>query len=233
LSRTPRDGPTPTIRIGGLSLTGLPALLALALIATLIVALCVVFRSSFDNVPMWASGALWLLFTVYWSVETARAAPVAKVESERSRGRHGNLMSLGLLLLFLPLPGLWARYLPASPLVPAAGLGIQAAFALFYLWAKRHLGRHWSSAITAVVGHRLVRSGPYRVVRHPLYTGVLGMAAGTAVVSGEWHALLGAAMMGFAYWRKIPLEETHLGELFGDEWIAYRRRTWALIPGLL
>src|SRR5262249_40235736 len=76
------------------------------------------------------------------------------------------------------------------------------------------------------------RSGPYKWLRHPIYTGILVMYVGTALVTGEWLAILGLAMVTFAYWRKIRLEEANLNTAFGADYDAYRRETWALVPGL-
>jgi protein-S-isoprenylcysteine O-methyltransferase Ste14 len=104
---------------------------------------------------------------------------------------------------------------------------------LLAFWARRHLGQNWSAAITAKVGHQLIRSGPYRIVRHPIYSAMLGMYVGTAVASGEWHALVGVIILALAYWRKIRLEERNLRTVFGDEFDAFRRDTWALIPWLI
>jgi protein-S-isoprenylcysteine O-methyltransferase Ste14 len=70
------------------------------------------------------------------------------------------------------------------------------------------------------------------VVRHPIYSAMFVMAAGTAIVSGEFHALVGIAVLGGAYWRKIRLEEQSLVGTFGAEYEEYRRGTWALVPGL-
>jgi protein-S-isoprenylcysteine O-methyltransferase Ste14 len=82
------------------------------------------------------------------------------------------------------------------------------------------------------VEHQLIRSGPYRRLRHPIYTGLIAMYVGTAVVTGTWLAVVGVAMAGFAYWRKIRLEENSLDLAFGAEYETYRRGTWALVPGL-
>lgn len=101
------------------------------------------------------------------------------------------------------------------------------------VWARRHLGSHWSGEITIKVDHRLIRSGPYQFVRHPIYTAMLGMFVGTAFVSGQLHALLGLGMAVFAYGRKIRLEEANLQKAFGAEYDAYRRDAGALVPRLL
>jgi protein-S-isoprenylcysteine O-methyltransferase Ste14 len=78
-----------------------------------------------------------------------------------------------------------------------------------------------------------VRTGPYRLIRHPLYTGMLGMFIGTAIVSGQYHALIGAGLGIYAYWRKILIEERALTEAFDAEYVDYKRHSSALIPWLL
>jgi len=71
------------------------------------------------------------------------------------------------------------------------GVAIQTAFLLLAVWARRHLGRNWSAEVRIAVGHELVRSGPYKYLRHPIYTAVLGMVLGSAVAVNQFHALLG------------------------------------------
>ena len=78
----------------------------------------------------------------------------------------------------------------------------------------------------------MIRSGPYKLLRHPIYTGLLTMYVGTAVVAGEWLSLIGLVMAVYAYWRKIRLEEANLQLAFGADYAVYRRETWALLPGL-
>jgi len=184
--------------------------------------------------PLWVSLALWFLFTVYWSAAARKTAPTQTAEPRGSFLFHQALLNVSLLLLFLRIPGLAdRRWLPVTPFLVALGIVIQAAFMWLALWARRHLGQNWSAAITAKVGHQLIRSGPYRIVRHPIYSAMLGMYVGTAVASGEWHALVGVIILALAYWRKIRLEERNLRTVFGDEFDAFRRNTWALIPWLI
>jgi protein-S-isoprenylcysteine O-methyltransferase Ste14 len=115
----------------------------------------------------------------------------------------------------------------------AIGLGIQIASVLFYFWGRLHLGRMWSGAIRIVNDHQLIESGPYRLLRHPMYTGMLGMCVGTAIVSGQYHALIGLALVTYAYVRKIRMEERVLREEFGEAYESYRRRTSALVPWVI
>jgi protein-S-isoprenylcysteine O-methyltransferase Ste14 len=81
--------------------------------------------------------------------------------------------------------------------------------------------------------HQLVTSGPYRLIRHPIYTAILALAGGTAIVSAQLRGALGFAVFAFVYWRKLRLEEAMLAETFGAEWSSYRQRSWALVPGLV
>jgi protein-S-isoprenylcysteine O-methyltransferase Ste14 len=78
-----------------------------------------------------------------------------------------------------------------------------------------------------------MQTGPYRFLRHPMYTGMLGMFAGTAIVSGQYHALLGVAVGVLTYARKIRIEDRVLSAEFGSAYETYRKRTAALIPWVL
>lgn len=210
-------------------MTGAGAAIVLLALLGLVIVLLIYSKPS---LRMTLSAALWIGFVWYWSAAARGAAPAQTSESRASRRLHQILMNGALLLLFVPVPGLRQRFLPASTILVATGLALQATFALLAVWARRHLGRNWSGAITVAVDHALVRTGPYRVVRHPIYSAMLGMFLGTAVVSGEWHALLALAMIAVAYWRKIRLEEQSLRGVFGPAYDAYRRESWALVPGV-
>lgn len=183
-------------------------------------------------IPVLLSVALWILFSVYWSIAAKDRAPAKTSESRWSRQLHLILVNGALLLLVLPVPGLTCRFLPAGPFLVAAGLIVQAAFIPLAVWARRHLASNWSGEVRIAEGHELVQSGPYRFLRHPIYTSVLGMYCGSCLVSGEIHSPIALAIVTAAYWRKIRLEERALGETFGPEFDAYRRGTWALVPPL-
>lgn len=181
----------------------------------------------------WASGGLWLAFIIYWSAAAKNAAATSSSESPTSRQIHQLLMYGALLIALLPVPGLRRRWLPVSPWIHLPiGLAIQVSAGLLAIWARKHLGRNWSGAITKKVDHQLIRTGPYRMLRHPIYSGMLGMFLSTAVVSGELHGLLGLLIISLAYWRKVRLEEEHLRRTFGVDYDDYRKKSWALIPGV-
>ena len=183
--------------------------------------------------PMWLPAFLWIAFIVYWNAATRAPAPTVSAESVKSRQLHLLLMWGSILLLFVRFRPLTVRLWPRTPLVVAIGVIIQVAALVFAVRARKHLGTNWTGAIAAKPGHQLVRTGPYRLVRHPIYTGMLGMFVGTMLVSDELHAVVAFVVMALAYWRKIGLEEQHLRRLFGEAYEAYRQEAWALIPGIL
>lgn len=180
--------------------------------------------------PMWASIAMWCVIEIYWDVAAKSAAPAESSESRASRRVHLALIAAAQLLLFLPVYGLRQRWLPFSAAVTAVGLTLNALGLVLAIWARRCLGRFWSGNITIKVEHQLVRSGPYRLLRHPIYTALLLLYLGTAIVCGELHALLGLAVAIAAFLRKIRLEEANLLRAFSAGYREYRGETWALIP---
>jgi protein-S-isoprenylcysteine O-methyltransferase Ste14 len=225
--------PAMTVQLGALKLTGVAAQLALLAILGGIVGLVIWLHPAFGWSWLWVSAALWVAFILYWSKEAANASATRRAESARSRAIHNGLMNLSLLLLFLRLPGLTGRWVPATPLVTAGGLALHIGSFALAVWSRRHLGRNWSHRVEEKEGHELVRSGPYRVIRHPIYSAMIGMTIGTALVSGETHALLAIVILMGAYARKIWLEEQNLARVFGAAWTDYRKSSWALVPGLI
>lgn len=182
--------------------------------------------------PMWIAAAAWIGFSIYWSLAAKNSAEAKFSESAQSRRVHVVLCNIGQILLFLPIPGLNQSFLPAANLWPVAGLIVLAASIALAVWARRHLGGNWSARVELKTDHELIRTGPYRLLRHPIYTAIFGMCIGTAIVSGRVHALVGTAIVVISYRRKIRIEEGKLRESFGPRYDDYRRATWGMIPGL-
>lgn len=101
------------------------------------------------------------------------------------------------------------------------------------LWARLALGRNWSGAVTFKQDHELIERGPYRYVRHPIYTGILTMALGTAVLHPLSSAFVFVGIMAVSLWFKLRAEEQLLTSHFPDEYPRYRQRVRALIPFVL
>jgi protein-S-isoprenylcysteine O-methyltransferase Ste14 len=113
-------------------------------------------------------------------------------------------------------------------------VGIGAALNLVGLslaiWARGHLGRNWSGVVTIKEDHELITGGPYAMVRHPIYTGLLLAFVGLALARGEWRGIFGVLIAAGAFWRKLKVEERWMLERFGDKYQTYSQRVSALIP---
>jgi protein-S-isoprenylcysteine O-methyltransferase Ste14 len=180
-------------------------------------------------------GALWLVWATYWLIASRSVKPVRERQSTAARLAHVLALGIvGLLLLIRRWPdplsmrvisGGWTRYWCAVALV-VVGLGFAA-------WARMALGTNWSGWVTVKVEHELVRRGPYRRIRHPIYSGVLLAILGTGLAAGQVRGLLAFAIACVALWLKSRMEERWMQQEFGEQYAAYRASSWALIPFVL
>ena len=178
---------------------------------------------------------LWVAWVTYWWALSRSVKVNARRESVYSRRSYVAALLLAVVLLSvpnLPIPFLGMRFLPAAAWLLWNGIGavLVVIGLLFTVWAREHLGRNWSDVVTIKVDHELVTSGPYRVVRHPIYTGLLLAFLGTAIARGEWRGLLAVALALWAFWRKLRVEERLMREQFGAAYEEYGERVAALIP---
>ena len=187
--------------------------------------------------PYWLIfAAMWLAWASYWWIASHNVKAIARREPIQSRLLHFVPISVSMALLLLPdfpVPVLGARFLPVATWPSWLGVLITLAGLLFAAWARVTLGRNWSATITVKQDHDLITSGPYRFVRHPIYTGLLLGLLGIALALGEWRGLLGVALAFGAFWRKLRIEERWMREQFGSAYDDYTRRVAALIPYLL
>jgi protein-S-isoprenylcysteine O-methyltransferase Ste14 len=112
-----------------------------------------------------------------------------------------------------------------------AGVGLVffVAGLAFAIWARIHIGRNWGTPMSQKNDPELVTSGPYRLVRHPIYTGILVAGAGTAVAL-SWVWLIGVALAGVYFIYSAIVEERNMTEQFADTYPAYKRSTKMLVP---
>ncbi len=180
----------------------------------------------------------WLIFIFYWAIS---AIGVKKPVPGKGSWRGWALARLGLIVLLIALYKLpifspfWDFAYRLSffynGTVRIVGTFLTALGIAFAVWARRHIGRNWSGRPTMKIGHELVTSGPYRFVRHPIYTGILIALFGSGLVNGPtWMVAFILFALIFS-WR-IHVEETYMMELFPGQYPAYRARTRALIPFL-
>jgi protein-S-isoprenylcysteine O-methyltransferase Ste14 len=125
------------------------------------------------------------------------------------------------------------RFAPKEPWIKWLGFALAASGVFLACWSRHILGRNWSSVVQIKQNHDLIDSGPYRHVRHPIYTGLLLAFIGTALKVGDWRGLVAVAIVLVSFWRKLRMEERWLAEQFGPAYVAYMRRTKALVPGVV
>ena len=95
-----------------------------------------------------------------------------------------------------------------------------------------HLGRNWSRSVTIKQDHELINTGPYAVVRHPIYTGILTGLLGTAIALSQVRGIIAFALFFIAFWIKLRMEEEWMRSQFGEAYATYARETAALVPYL-
>jgi protein-S-isoprenylcysteine O-methyltransferase Ste14 len=177
--------------------------------------------------------ALWAAWIGYWIVAARGAKRTRWQEGFAASALHGIPLLLCILLLAAPprwQPALLTeRLVPRGELLPLLGTALVAAGLGVAVWARLHLGANWSSQVVLKEDHTLVRDGPYRRVRHPIYTGLLIALLGTALAIGEWRGALAFLFALAGILVRVRAEEARMGETFPD-YADYRRRSWALIP---
>jgi len=180
--------------------------------------------------------AMWLSWVAYWWISSRNVKRTVRYESLPSRLSHVGPLAVAALLFSLPsslAPFLSARFLSSATWPLNVATALTATGLLFAMWARQHLGSNWSGTVTIKEDHELITGGPYALVRHPIYTGLLLALVGSALAIGEWRAVLAFALASLALWRKLRLEERLMHEQFGTAYQAYCRRVPALIPFVL
>jgi protein-S-isoprenylcysteine O-methyltransferase Ste14 len=179
--------------------------------------------------------ALWVVWFVIWTSaaffakRTQRREPLATMLLERVPVVAGFLM----LVMSRRLPvALTQRLIPEGDGLALGALALVIAGMLFAYWARLHLGRNWSGEVVVKVGHTLVTDGPYRWVRHPIYSGMTMALVGSALATGAPYGFIGLALILFGFLVRVRLEEALMRETFPAAYDAYSRHTARLIPGV-
>ena len=180
--------------------------------------------------------AMWLAWLAYWALAARGTKQTQRSEGLRSRLSYHLPLIAGAVFMAVPhvlgpqLEGLFVARTPAwqalAVVLVALGLGFSAA-------ARVWLGRNWSGTVTVKHGHELIRSGPYALVRHPIYTGMLLALIGSALMVGKWRALIGLALMLLSFLRKLRIEERFMAQEFGEDYARYREQVAMLVPFLV
>jgi protein-S-isoprenylcysteine O-methyltransferase Ste14 len=184
----------------------------------------------------WLFPGMWLIWGIVWLAASRRVKTAKRLESTGSRLLHIIPLFVAAALLYFndaPIPFFNARFLPSTRTGYWIGAALTLGGLLFTGWARVVLGRNWSGIVTLKENHELITQGPYNLVRHPIYTGLLVAFLGSALARGQWRGLIAVAIVFWALWRKLRLEERWMREQFGEQYVAYSRRVSALIPYVL
>ena len=180
--------------------------------------------------------SLWGVWCLVWLVLARSAKKAQWRESFRSKMSYSAPGAVAFISLWLVAPPdqFWFRpIVPWSPVFQWIGVFLMLAGFALSIWARLVLGRNWSATVTLKQDHELIARGPYRLVRHPIYSGLLLACVGTALPREDLRAVAALALILLSFLRKAGIEEVKLSQYFGPAYREYKQRTKALIPYLL
>jgi protein-S-isoprenylcysteine O-methyltransferase Ste14 len=179
-----------------------------------------------------AIAALWIVFYSYWLISATRAKKAIRA-TPWWKGVGLRLLVVlaapAVTRLFHPHHILFRH--PSGVAINFGGLALCVAGLALAVWARINLGRNWGTPMSLKAGHELVTTGPYRYIRHPIYTGILLALIGTSCVAGAfWLVILLVFCPYFIY--SARTEEQLMMQTFPNDYAAYRKRTSAIIPSV-
>ena len=168
----------------------------------------------------------WAAFWAFW---LAAAFSMKRGRVPWSRELRIRAVIVVLVILLLRLGALRGHNLNSDPVRAGFGLFLFALGLGFAIWARAHIGRNWGTPMSQKDESELVTSGPYRLVRHPIYSGILVAGVGTAMAL-SWFWLVAVALAGVYFGYSATVEERYLTEQFPDSYPAYKHSTKMLVP---
>jgi protein-S-isoprenylcysteine O-methyltransferase len=183
-----------------------------------------------------AAYAAWIVILVVWTAGIPRRKPTVYRSTALHQHAASILILVSFVLLFVPFKAqvlLGYTVTPQTPPLVLTGVLLAWIGAVFAIWARVSLGRNWSGgAATIKLDHELLQSGPYRLVRHPIYTGFIAAMVGTALATGRLGPYLAVVWSTAGFLIRIRHEERLMTAQFRDTYAAYQARTRILIPFL-
>lgn len=174
---------------------------------------------------------LWMLLMFVWVLLWLGMKKAKRLESPAQMLQHAIPVTLGFWLLF-GKPGnfLSQKLWVTSAFVLWTGVWLTALGVATSIWARLILGANWSGVVTLKQDHELIRKGPYRWVRHPIYTGILVSFVGTQLIHARLAGCLGFAVVLASFYLKARREEGFLREEFGPGFDEHARSTGMFFP---
>jgi protein-S-isoprenylcysteine O-methyltransferase Ste14 len=179
---------------------------------------------------------VWILFVLYWQIKAGNAKSTQRLESVASRVLRQFILLIAIILLVttrIPLPWLYFQLWPQGFWPFWLGAAVTVSGLLFAVWAREHLGSNWSRSVAIKQDHELITTGPYAMVRHPIYTGSLAGFLGMAIAICEVRGVIALLLLFLALWIKLRMEEQWMRSQFGEAYSTYARQTAALVPFVL
>ncbi|HET7625611.1 MAG TPA: isoprenylcysteine carboxylmethyltransferase family protein [Verrucomicrobiae bacterium] len=188
-----------------------------------------------NSIYHWLIPAVWIVFWSYWLVSALNVKKARKSESRLARMVHLAFACFAFVLIVLSAsPNRFVGWhLFSAQKDFFIGVAILLIGLGFAVWARIHLGAYWSGRVELKEGHRLIRTGPYKWVRHPIYTGILAGFLGTGFATGDVRIAGAFVFLGIIFFLKSRREECLLTQEFGDEYIQYRKKVPAFLPFLV
>jgi protein-S-isoprenylcysteine O-methyltransferase Ste14 len=168
----------------------------------------------------------WAVFWLYWLVA---ALSVKRGHVAWSRHLRIRAVIFVAAIVLVRAGALRGRGVTTEPWRAGLGLVLFVLGLAFAIWARVHIGRNWGTPMTKKDEPELVTSGPYHLVRHPIYSGILVAAVGTAVAL-NWRWLTAVLLIGVYFVYSATVEERYLTEQFPNTYPAYKRSTKMLVP---
>ena len=178
---------------------------------------------------------VWIVFILYWQIKAVNTKTTQRLEPAASRVLRVFAFLIVIVLLSttrIPLAWLYLQLWPAGLWPFWIGAAITVAGLLFAVWAREHLGRNWSRSVTIKQDHELITTGPYALVRHPIYTGSLLGFLGMAIAIAQVRGVIVLVLIFLVFWAKFRMEEQWMRSQFGETYATYADQTAALVPYL-
>jgi protein-S-isoprenylcysteine O-methyltransferase Ste14 len=191
-----------------------------------------------DEKIQMAMNVLWITLLLFWFISGISAK---KSSFKESVLKQFVFYWLPLIMAFYLLGPderfgnslVTGSFIDRSNLTGLSGLAFCLLGLIIACWARYLLGNNWSVSVQKKDNHELIIKGAYKLVRHPIYTGLLLMFLGNAIIVGTWRGLLAVLILFISFWFKSRKEEKWLIEIFGSEYLGYMTRSKALIPWVI
>ncbi|UQD50993.1 isoprenylcysteine carboxylmethyltransferase family protein [Bacillus methanolicus] len=179
---------------------------------------------------------IWVIFWAYWLLSGLETR--SKIKKEKSgenplyRIVHVTLEAFSILIVIVRFNRvlIWKEIIAGNSIVDFVGLIIVFVGLMFSIWAKLVLGKNWSGAIQKVEKQELVKSGPYKYIRHPIYTGIIVGLIGSLIINRNFSSLFAVIIVTVLYIVKVNKEQKFLIKEFGEQYTEYIKKSWALFP---